>query len=69
MSKKVAVLSVSACVLSLAALGVGGMAWVQAWMNQPIEEPVAWRGPIVMNTQEELRRAFSELKDGSFIRS
>ena len=37
--------------------------------GQPIEEPVAWRGPIVMNTQEELRQAFRELRDGSFIES
>lgn len=35
----------------------------------PLEEPVAWRGPIVMNTQEELRQAFSELQSGTFIRS
>ena len=37
--------------------------------GKPLEEPVAWRGPIVMNTQEELRRAFAELQDGSFLRS
>jgi redox-sensitive bicupin YhaK (pirin superfamily) len=37
--------------------------------GKPIEEPVAWRGPIVMNTPEELRQAFRELKDGTFIRS
>jgi len=36
--------------------------------GRPLEEPVAWRGPIVMNTQEELRQAFSELHDGTFIR-
>ena len=36
--------------------------------GQPIEEPVAWHGPIVMNTQEELRQAFSELREGTFIR-
>jgi len=36
--------------------------------GQPIEEPVAWHGPIVMNTQEELRQAFGELRDGTFIR-
>ncbi len=34
----------------------------------PIEEPVAWHGPIVMNTQDELRQAFRELRNGSFIR-
>ena len=33
----------------------------------PLEEPVAWRGPIVMNTQEELRQAYAELNDGTFI--
>ena len=36
--------------------------------GKPIEEPVAWYGPIVMNTQDELRRAFRELKDGTFIK-
>jgi len=33
----------------------------------PIQEPVAWHGPIVMNTQEELRKAFAELRNGTFI--
>ena len=32
------------------------------------EEPVAWCGPIVMNTQEQLRQAMAELHDGSFIK-
>ena len=36
--------------------------------GKPLEEPVAWYGPIVMNTQEQLRQAMAELHDGSFIR-
>jgi redox-sensitive bicupin YhaK (pirin superfamily) len=36
--------------------------------GKPIEEPVAWYGPIVMNTQEQLRQAMTELREGSFIR-
>jgi redox-sensitive bicupin YhaK (pirin superfamily) len=36
--------------------------------GRPLEEPVAWYGPIVMNTQEELRQAVSELEAGTFIK-
>jgi redox-sensitive bicupin YhaK (pirin superfamily) len=36
--------------------------------GKPIEEPVAWYGPIVMNTQDQLAQAMSELQDGTFIK-
>lgn len=36
--------------------------------GKPIGEPIAWRGPIVMNTQDELRVAFGELDRGTFIK-
>src|SRR5690349_1860303 len=36
--------------------------------GRPIEEPVAWYGPIVMNTQEQLRQAMAELHTGDFIK-
>ena len=37
--------------------------------GQPIREPIAWQGPIVMNTQEELQVAFDELEAGTFIKN
>jgi redox-sensitive bicupin YhaK (pirin superfamily) len=36
--------------------------------GKPLEEPVAWYGPIVMNTQDQLRQAISELRAGTFIK-
>ena len=35
--------------------------------GRPLREPVAWRGPIVMNSPGELRQAFAELQDGTFL--
>ncbi len=36
--------------------------------GQPLGEPVAWYGPVVMNTQEELRHAFEQIEAGTFLR-
>jgi quercetin 2,3-dioxygenase len=36
--------------------------------GRPLEEPVAWHGPIVMNTRDELRQAFEEVRNGTFIK-
>lgn len=36
--------------------------------GKPINEPIAWYGPIVMNTEEELNQAFREYRDGTFIK-
>lgn len=36
--------------------------------GMPLYEPIAWGGPIVMNTEDELERAFDELRRGIFIK-
>ncbi len=36
--------------------------------GQPLREPIAWHGPIVMNTREEINQAMRDLRQGSFIR-
>jgi redox-sensitive bicupin YhaK (pirin superfamily) len=57
--------------------GDGSSLWVRSFgsgmrflflSGKPIGEPVAWRGPIVMNTHEELRLAYKEYADRTFIR-
>jgi quercetin 2,3-dioxygenase len=36
--------------------------------GRPLREPVAWHGPIVMNTQDEIRQALTDLRTGAFIK-
>jgi redox-sensitive bicupin YhaK (pirin superfamily) len=36
--------------------------------GKPIEEPVAWYGPIVMNSKAEIEQAYAELRNGAFIK-
>jgi redox-sensitive bicupin YhaK (pirin superfamily) len=52
----------------LAGAGSDGMRFLLIW-GRPIREPIAWRGPIVMNTYDEIRLAFEELDRGTFIKS
>lgn len=54
---------------SIELIGRGGIFRVLFFAGKPIREPIAWGGPIVMNTREELDQAFAELRDGTFIRS
>ena len=62
---------------TLIRFGTGDEVTVQAGDNgirfllisgAPLEEPVAWHGPIVMNTQDELRQAMADLRNGTFIK-
>ncbi|MBN2009754.1 pirin family protein [candidate division KSB1 bacterium] len=47
--------------------GAKGMRYLLVF-GKPLNEPIAWRGPIVMNTDDELRLAFSEYHNGTFIK-
>jgi len=47
--------------------GEGGIRFLLV-SGRPLREPVAWYGPIVMNTQEELRQAFAEYRAGTFLK-
>jgi redox-sensitive bicupin YhaK (pirin superfamily) len=48
--------------------GAGGIRFLLV-SGKPLGEPVAWYGPIVMNTQEQLRQAFEELQRGTFLKT
>jgi len=50
-----------------AAAGVEGARFL-ALAGKPLKEPIAWGGPIVMNTDDELRQAFAEYRDGTFLK-
>ena len=50
-----------------AVTGVAGARFILI-AGKPIGEPIAWRGPVVMNTEAELQVAFNELRDGKFIK-
>jgi redox-sensitive bicupin YhaK (pirin superfamily) len=63
---------------SLVVFGDGDEVWVTAGKDgarfllisgKPLREPVAWYGPIVMNTEEEIRTAFQEYREGTFIKT
>ena len=47
--------------------GEGGIRFLLV-SGRPLREPVAWYGPIVMNTQQELQTAFEQLQNGSFLK-
>ncbi len=51
----------------VAQAGTDGVRFV-LFAGRPLHEPIAWGGPIVMNTQEELDQAFEEIDKGTFIR-
>jgi quercetin 2,3-dioxygenase len=48
--------------------GANGLRFILV-SGKPLKEPVAWYGPIVMNTQEQLREAFEELERGTFLKA
>ena len=61
----------------LVLFGDGSSIWVRSsgsgmrflfFSGKPIREPVAWRGPIVMNTREEIRLAYKQFAEGTFIK-
>lgn len=66
-SEKHAVLFEEGDTLSVKALSQGMRFLLLA--AKPLKEPIAWGGPIVMNTKEELNQAFKEIEEGTFIKN
>jgi len=64
--EKSAILFESGLTLELNAGDSGAMFLL--FSGKPLHEPIAWGGPIVMNTKEELARAFNDLDEGTFIK-
>jgi len=67
-----------AMVMTLIVFGAGDEISVQAGdegvrflliSGRPLREPIAWHGPIVMNTQDQIRQALSDLRSGAFIKN
>jgi len=58
----------SLCALCVSVVKVNNFVLCLIIWGKPIGEAVAWYGPIVMNTQEELRIAFEEYQNGTFIK-
>ena len=46
--------------------GAAGKVAVMLFAGKKLNEPIAWHGPIVMNTQEQLRQTFAEMNAGTF---
>jgi len=64
--EKHAILFTEGNILKVKASGKGLRFLLMA--GRPLHEPIAWGGPIVMNTKEELKLAFKELEDNTFIK-
>ncbi|MDQ0508396.1 Pirin C-terminal cupin domain [Aedoeadaptatus ivorii] len=53
---------------SITVEGLSDESYILFMSSLALKEPIAWGGPIVMNTDEEIQEAFSDLRSGNFIR-
>ena len=53
---------------SITVEGLSDESYILFMSSLALKEPIAWGGPIVMNTYEEIQEAFSDLRSGNFIR-